>query len=95
MTRRQTSSAIGPNFDAVGGSADLREIVGALLTFGLLISVLMLVVCSACWAIASAAGSWQTATRAKVGLLVALGGAVLLGGLLIWANWLLDLGASL
>ncbi|WP_369675205.1 DUF6112 family protein [Nocardioides psychrotolerans] len=36
-----------PDFGAVGGSADLRQIVGALLTYGLVIAVLMVVTCGA------------------------------------------------
>ena len=46
-------------------------------------------------AIGSSNGSWQAAGKGKTGLFVALGGAVLTGGALAWANWLLDLGASL
>lgn len=84
-----------PDFGAVSGSTDLAEIVGALLTFGLLIAVLMLVVSAVSWAIASANGSWQAAAKAKSGLLVATGGATLTGGALAWANWLVDLGATL
>jgi len=87
--------AIGPDFGAGDGSAELRRIVGALLTYGLLIAVLMLIVCAAGWAIGSANGSWQTASKAKAGLVVALLGAVLIGGALAWANWLLDVGAAL
>jgi len=86
---------LGPDFGAVGGAADLRSIVGALLTYGLLVAVLMVVVCGCTWAIASASGSWGGATRAKTGVAVALGGAVLTGGALAWANWLLGVGASL
>ena len=86
---------VGPDFGAVGGSADLRQIVGALLTYGLVIAVLMVVACGATWAVASSSGSWQTASKAKTGLFVALGGATLTGGALAWANWLLDVGASL
>ena len=86
---------VGPDFGAVGGSDQLRHIVGALLTFGLVTAVLMLVVCAASWAVASANGSWQSAARAKSGLFVAVGGAVLTGGALAWANWLLDVGATL
>ena len=86
---------VGPDFGAVGGAAALRGIVGALLTYGLLTAVLMLIVCGASWAIASANGSWQAASRAKTGLAVALGGAALTGGALAWANWLLGVGASL
>lgn len=89
------TTAPGPNFDAVAGSADIERIVGALLTYGLLIAVLMVVVCAAGWALGSASGSWQTASRAKTGVFVALAGSVLLGGALAWANWLLDLGGTL
>lgn len=86
---------VGPDFGAVGGSGELRHLVGALLTYGLLIAVLMLLVCATGWAVGSANGSWQTASRAKTGLAVALGGAVLTGGALAWANWLLGIGAHL
>jgi len=79
----------------VAGASALRSVVGALLTYGLLIAVLTLIVCAVGWAIGSANGSWQTVSRAKTGLLVALGGAVLTGGALAWANWLLTVGARL
>ena len=86
---------VGPDFGAVGGSSQLRAIVGALLTYGLIVAVLMVVICAATWAIGSAQGSWQTASKAKTGLFVAVGGAVLTGAALAWANWVLDVGASL
>ena len=88
-------AAVGPDFGAVGGSSQLRQIVGSLLTFGLLTAVLMVIVCAASWAVASSSGSWHAASKAKSGLFVALGGAVLTGGALAWANWLLDVGATL
>lgn len=87
--------AVGPDFGAVNAAGTMRSIVGALLTYGLITAVLMLVVCSATWALASHSGSWHTAQKAKTGLLVALGGATLLGAALAWANWLLDIGAHL
>lgn len=86
---------VGPDFGAVGGSSQLRAIVGALLTYGLIISVLMVVACGATWAVTSSSGSWHAASKAKAGLFVALGGAALTGGALAWANWLLDVGAQL
>jgi hypothetical protein len=86
---------VGPNFSAVGGSAVLRSIVGALLTYGLIIAVLMLIVSATTWAIASGSGSWHTAQKAKLGCFVALGGATLTGAALTWANWLLGIGAHL
>lgn len=90
-----SATAVGPDFGAIESSDSLSQLVGALLTYGLLIAVLMLVVCGSAWAVASAHGSWQAAVRAKAGLLVALAGAALIGGALSWANWLLDLGATL
>ncbi|MGD9959034.1 DUF6112 family protein [Nocardioides sp.] len=86
---------VGPDFGAVGGASKLRAIVGALLTYGLIVSVLMVIICAATWAIGSSNGSWQTVSKGKTGLFVALGGAVLTGGALAWANWLLDVGATL
>lgn len=88
-------ASVAPNFGAVGGSSQLRAIVGALLTYGLIVAVLMIVVCAATWAIGSTNGNWQTASKGKTGLFVALGGAVLTGGALAWANWLLGVGAGL
>jgi len=84
-----------PDFGAVGGSGRLRQIVGALLTYGFIVAVLMVIICAATWALTSSSGSWHTASKAKTGLFVALGGAVLTGGALAWANWLIDLGATL
>jgi hypothetical protein len=89
------ASQVGPEFGAVGGSADLRSIVGALLTYGLIIAVLMLIVSATTWAIASGSGSWHTAQKAKAGCLVALGGATLTGAALTWTTWLLGIGAHL
>ncbi|WP_121258602.1 DUF6112 family protein [Nocardioides ferulae] len=86
---------VGPDFGAVRGAGDLRLIVGALLTYSLIIAVLMVVVSAAAWAIASSSGSWQTAQKAKTGCFVAIGGAALTGAALTWANWLMDLGAHL
>lgn len=96
MTRTTViGTSVGPDFGAVGGAGDLRAIVGALLTYGLIIAVLMLVVSATAWALASNSGSWHTAQKAKVGCFVAIGGAALTGGVLAWANWLLDVGAHL
>lgn len=89
------ASTVAPNIGAVSPAGALSHIVGALLTYSLLTAVLMLALCSATWALASHSGSWHTAQKAKVGILVALGGATLTGGALVWANWLLGIGAHL
>jgi hypothetical protein len=86
---------VGPDFGALGGTDDLSTIVGALLTYGLIVAVLMLIISATTWAVASNSGSWHTAQKAKVGCFVAIGGATLTGAALAWANWLLDIGAHL
>ncbi|GAA2843477.1 hypothetical protein FB468_0595 [Leucobacter komagatae] len=84
-----------PDFGGVGGTHDLRAVIGALLTFVLIIAVLMLIVCGVTWAIATANGHHQTATKARAGAWTALGAAVLAGGGVAWMNWLLSLGSTL
>ena len=91
----QLRARVSPDFGAVDGAGDLGAIVGALLTYGLIIAVLMVVICAVTWAIGSAHGSWHVCSKAKSGLLVALGGAGLTGAALAWGNWLLDVGATL
>ena len=93
--RSQISADVGPDFGAVGGAGDLSSVVGALLTYGLIVAVLMLIVSATTWAIASSSGSWHTAQKAKLGCFVAIGGAALTGAALTWANWLLDIGPHL
>ena len=89
------AARVGPNFGAVDASGTLAEIVGALLTLVLVVSVAMLVVCAIGWAIASASGNYQALARARSGLLVAIGAAALAGGGVTWMNFLLRTGSSL
>ncbi|MCK3771063.1 DUF6112 family protein [Microbacterium aerolatum] len=84
-----------PDFGGVGGAADLRAIVGALLMFVLIVAVLMLIVCAIVWAIASSSGNYQAATKARTGLFVALGAAALAGAGVAWVNFLLGVGEQL
>ena len=84
-----------PDFGGVGGAADLRSIVGALLMFVLVIAVLMLIVCAIVWAVASAHGNYQAATKARTGLWVAVGAAALAGAGVAWVNFLLGVGTRL
>ena len=84
-----------PDFGGVGAADDLRSIVGALLMFVLIIAVLMLIVSAIVWAIATAHGNYATASKGRIGVLVAVGAAVLAGGGVAWMNWLLNLGQQL
>ena len=84
-----------PGFDGLGGIGDLRAVIGALLTFVLIVAVLMLIVSAIVWAIAAANGNHAIASKGRTGVLVALGAAVLAGGGVAWMNWLIALGDQL
>lgn len=84
-----------PDFDGLGGIGDLRAVIGALLTFVLIVAVLMLIVSAIVWAIAAANGNHAIASKGCTGVLVALGAAVLAGGGVAWMNWLIALGDQL
>lgn len=85
-----------PDFDGLAGIDDLREVVGALLMFALVIAVLMLIVSAIIWAVSSSTGNYAAAAaKGRVGVLVSLGGAVLAGAGVAWMNWLIGIGQQL
>ncbi|MBN9141438.1 MAG: hypothetical protein J0H23_11490 [Micrococcales bacterium] len=84
-----------PDVSAIGDTAALVAVLGALMTVALVIAVLMIVICAAVWAVANSGGNWQAASRAKTGLFIALGAAILTGAVVVWANFLVDLGESI
>jgi uncharacterized membrane protein YjfL (UPF0719 family) len=84
-----------PNFRAVGGTALISTVIGALLTIVLVLAVLMLVVSAAAWALGTAHGNPHTAQRGKTGVLVALGGATLAGAAIALMSFFLDIGNNL
>ncbi len=90
-------AAVGvyPNFNGVGGADQLDTVIGALMTIVLVVAVLMMVACAAVWALASSHGNYQTAGKARAGLLVAIGAAALDGAGIAWMNFLLHIGPTL
>jgi len=86
------SLLVAPDFSAVT-STSFPEVVGALLPIALVTAVAVLVASAFIWAVAASLGSWQTVAKARIGVLVALVGAVLTGAALAWLNWLLETGA--
>jgi len=55
----------------------------------------MLIVSAIIWAISASSGNYSAAAKGRVGVLVALGAAVLAGGGVAWMNWLIALGQRL
>lgn len=89
------TTAVFPDFGAVGGAADLREVIGALLMVALIAAVLMLIVCAVVWSLAASNGAFQAASRARIGVWVSVGTAAAAGAGVTWLNFLLDLGSSI
>ncbi|GAA2974541.1 steroid 5-alpha reductase family enzyme [Microbacterium terrae] len=89
------TTVVYPDLGAVASAAQLREIVGALLMTSLVVAVLVVVACAATWAIASGTGNYRVATRARLGMVVACGTALLAGAGSAIVNFLLQVGATI
>lgn len=84
-----------PDFGAIGGTGDLRAIIGALLTYVLIFAVLTILISAVTWAISSSSGNYQSALRARAGLFVGVGAAALAGAGVAWMNFLIGVGQQL
>lgn len=89
------AASVFPDFDAVGGTDLILDVLGALLTIALVFSLLMLLVSVIAWALGASTGNTQVASRGRTGVLVALVGATLAGGAVVWMNFLLDVGSTI
>lgn len=86
---------VSPNQDGLPGLAVVKSIVGALLTWGLVACVAGLVVSVIVWALAHQQGNYQYASSGKTGVLVAAGGALLIGGANAIVAFFSGLGAGI
>jgi len=84
-----------PDFGSMSGIGDLKVVIGAMLTIILIFAVLMIIISAIIWAIATSTGNPGAAAKARAGVFVALGAAVLAGGGVTWMNWLIQLGEQL
>src|SRR5579875_3987276 len=71
---------VTPNTTGLPGLAEIEHIVGALLTFGLVISVAGLVIAAIVWAVGHHVTNPMAVNRGKTGVLIALAAAALTGG---------------
>jgi hypothetical protein len=86
---------INPNNSGLPGLSVLKQIVGALLTWGLVACVAALVVSVIIWAIGHHGGNYSQTTSGKTGVLVASGGALLIGGANAIVAFFSGLGAGI
>ena len=85
---------IDPNTNGLPGLAQLRTIVGAVMTIGLLHSVLALIVSAIVWGFGANSSNPHLASRGKIGVLVSRGAAVICGASVTLINFFWNVGQS-
>lgn len=85
---------INPNSSGLPGIEALKLIVGAVMTFGLILSVLGLIVSAVVWGLGANTSNPHLAGRGKMAVLICCGAAVLCGASVTLINFFWDVGQS-
>jgi hypothetical protein len=83
---------ITPNDSGLPGIAQLRTIVGAVMTIGLILSVLALIISAIVWGFGSNSSNPHLASRGKLGVLISCGAAVICGASVTLINFFWNVG---
>jgi hypothetical protein len=86
--------SVSPNSNGLPGIAQLRTIVGASMTIGLVLAVLALVVSAITWAMGANSSNPHLAGRGKFGVLIALVAAIVCGASVTLVNFFWHVGQS-
>ena len=85
---------IDPNSSGLPGIEQLRIIVGAVMTIGLILSVLALIVSAIVWGFGANSSNPHLAGRGKIGVLVSCGAAVICGASVTLINFFWGVGQA-
>lgn len=85
---------IGPNSNGLPGIGQLKSIVGATMTVGLILAVLALIVSAIVWALGANSSNPHMAGRGKFGVLIGLGAAIITGASVALVNFFWNVGQS-
>ncbi|WP_460808593.1 DUF6112 family protein [Nocardioides salsibiostraticola] len=85
---------INPNSNGLPGISQLRNIVGATMTVGLILAVLALIISAIVWALGANSSNPHLAGRGKLGVLVGVGAAVITGASVTLVNFFWNVGQS-
>ena len=83
---------IDPNSNGLPGIGQLKKIVGASMTVGLILAVLALIISAIVWALGANSSNPHLAGRGKLGVLVALGAAIVCGASVTLVNFFWNVG---
>ncbi|WP_411700493.1 DUF6112 family protein [Conyzicola sp.] len=86
---------ITPNGTGLPGIDQLRVIVGAFMTLGLILSVLALIVAAIMWGFGANSSNPHLASRGKLGVLVACGAAIVCGSAVTLVNFFWNVGQTI
>lgn len=85
---------ISPNDSGLPGISALRTVVGAVMTIGLILSVLALIVSAVVWGFGSNSSNPHLASRGKVGVLISCGAAIITGASVTLINFFWNVGQT-
>nr|WP_243730590.1 DUF6112 family protein [Nesterenkonia salmonea] len=83
---------ISPNESGLPGISQLRTIVGAVMTIGLVLSVLALIISAIVWGFGANSSNPHLAGRGKIGVLVSCGAAIICGASVTLINFFWNVG---
>ena len=86
--------SIDPNSNGLPGIRELQKLVGASMTVGLVLAVLALIISAIVWALGANSSNPHLAGRGKLGVLVALGAAIVCGASVTLVNFFWNVGQS-
>jgi len=85
---------ITPNDSGLPGIGALRTVVGAVMTIGLILSVLALIVSAVVWGFGSNSSNPHLASRGKVGVVISCGAAIITGASVTLINFFWNVGQT-
>ncbi|WP_448071150.1 DUF6112 family protein [Georgenia yuyongxinii] len=86
--------SVTPNGTGLPGIEQLRTIVGAVMTVGLILAVLALIISAIAWAKGANSSNPHLTGRGKTGVLVALAAAVICGASVALVNFFWNVGQT-
>ena len=86
---------ISPNTTGLPGISSLQQMVGALLTVGLIACLAGLVLAAIFWAVGHHSANPSIAARGKAGVLVAVVASILVGGANVLVDFFVHAGGAL
>ncbi len=85
---------IPPNDSGLPGIAALKTIVGAVMTVGLILSVLALIISAIVWGFGANSSNPHLASRGKLGVLMSCAAAILCGAAVTLINFFWNVGQT-